>query len=1835
MKLFVSVLVILLLFIISEVTSYTCNGIPGTDNSTCGGNICYGENSCLCVDLSEKTGLTEQSPILYATKALTSADGKLTLILNDDGSLIQIGLRTMTRYSSTFGPATDGYKLVLTQTGSLKLYDGNTEKADLNQHREAMKTGECASQSPPFKFVLQVDGNMVLYSLEGACLTFPFHGFGKDTFFPPGSLTDYGVLWGGSNCQTPKCNGIVATHPKACPQYTTCVAPNTCQYPTCNGISGDNSTVCSGHGTCTAIDTCKCETNYFGADCQLFNCSDILNTDHNVCSGHGSCVAPNNCSCLSGYSGADCSLFKCYDIAPGNASVCSGHGSCIAPNNCSCTYGYYGSNCSEYECFGTLFTSSSVCSSQGICLSPNNCSCSNDYYGNDCSQFDCFGTASKSASACSVHGTCLSPNNCSCLAGYSGSDCSSFKCFDISPSNSSACSGNGYCIAPNNCSCTSGYYGNECAEFDCFGTASTSGSVCFGHGDCISPNNCSCSNEHYGNDCAEFDCFGAASTSGSVCSSYGRCVSPNNCSCLAGYYGNDCSEFDCYETASTNASACSGHGGCISPNNCSCLDGYYGNDCSQFDCYETASTNASACSGHGGCISPNNCSCLDGYYGNDCSQFDCYGTASTSGSACYGHGGCISPNNCSSCYGKGRCDFFDHCSCQSGYYGSHCAQFTCGGISSNASSVCSGHGQCTDLNICVCDNIAGKGYWTGADCSACVSPYLGAMCNSLVKCNASTTCSGNGYCNELEQCTCYADNKKGFWKGESCSTCADGVYGELCSTKIIGPVLFMDDLTGLTFKVIAPASYSSLYTNSMILDCNKLLKSIDLLGTNPKCYWSNKETFEFSIELNTDYKLKAGDSISLNNLYFESNNVNAQYLAFTVQGALSPKSPIATISGAKDTYGSCEDVLIDASESYSPDRKTLNFKWTVLSSPNKVELQKLLDSTLASPSKLNISYSGMNAGVHQFELAVTSQVYSLVDKIQFSFTKLTYAVPVVSIDGLYKSSSVTVKTSDVPISFKKKLSIPICMESAANIDYTWTQISGPQVEFTVDSFKNLKITNFNTIETRQYVFKVSAFDTSNVNKFSTALVTIDTVAQALSMNMYVLDSTPQYSTIGIDFTDPESENVQPTYSWTCVDTVTNTVCPVDVVNYLSQGFLEQYKIEKSMFGSAENVRISLTIRKGSRFVQSSVDLNFPQQAEHLIMPPLISVVQVSSSKVNKGDYVNIQLVVTINGDLNIDQFISRTWLLNDKAIDAILTSPMSISSSLSNSLILDTQYLDEGSSNTISLTILDKRNNQKTSYSYSFSVNRPPKACSCAISPTSGIALTTIFTFNCENCQNDKKTYAFEYGFIDDFSGALITLSKDEELYQKLPTPNSGNNLELYVKVIDTETSATTLSKKSVQITAPYVSKVKDIKEYMTKWNAITLLLPTGDYARSVFNSAIISRVLKRMTDSLAPKSRSVKKDCSGHGSLVNGKCVCEADYTTFDCRMTKEDYEILNEITQDLATAFFSSQQVKNENGEKITGRFFTNIMFGIESMLKSYVSANVYNMSMNIIKSTLNDAENTPLFQFEVGVERLLLSSLNSMHSYLKTLPSYDYSELMESCHMVVSLLSRKVLVGQSSFKFEPNFAVHQFNKQFKNTFDSQVLTESQTSLTLPSTVSQRLQSVSLRKPVNYIWMIIKDVSQYVTPQQEGTTNTIVSDLSEIKFSTSITNYSSPITHSLPLTQTFNDKATYSCIQVTNGQVIDASSCKFSFNSNSGQCECSENVRVGILSSVPIEKQVNPETPKGISELFWILWAFLIICFIIIAFIVLGIFGYCVVKRMKPETTNSSKQGVEMKSV
>ncbi|KAL9649173.1 hypothetical protein ABK040_004194 [Willaertia magna] len=52
----------------------------------------------------------------------------------------------------------------------------------------------------------------------------------------------------------------------------------------------------------------------------------------------------------------------------------------------------------------------------------------------------------------------------------------------------------------------------------------------------------------------------------------------------------------------------------------------------------------------------------------------------------------------------------------------------CFGISNSNISVCNGHGSCISENTCKCKQNSVDGYWSGSNCSSCLSSYGGNEC---------------------------------------------------------------------------------------------------------------------------------------------------------------------------------------------------------------------------------------------------------------------------------------------------------------------------------------------------------------------------------------------------------------------------------------------------------------------------------------------------------------------------------------------------------------------------------------------------------------------------------------------------------------------------------------------------------------------------------------------------------------------------------------------------------------------------------------------------------------------------------------------------------------------------------------------------------------------------------------------------------------------------------------------------------------------------------------------------------------------------------------------------
>ncbi|KAL9641974.1 hypothetical protein ABK040_004031 [Willaertia magna] len=293
-----------------------------------------------------KSELTQSSSLISSNGQyrLTLESSTFILFNHPSGTAIQ----TVARFSS----AKDSVVLRMQSTGVIAVLETSSSKV-------LWSAGTAGSGESPYRFIVQSDRNVVLYDSVGRALW----ALGSNS----GSTTN-DVLFGGLECNVPKCNGILAT---------------------------ETTTVCSGKGVCSSPNNCTCNKGRIGAFCELQACGGIAATDTtNVCSGRGTCLVGDICSCNNGDSVGDyCQIPKCIGIlANDTLNVCSGRGVCSSPNNCTnCTGGYHGTNCELFSCFG--FNSNdkqNVCSGNGDCVAKDKCICKSGYYGNDCKKVQCY-----------------------------------------------------------------------------------------------------------------------------------------------------------------------------------------------------------------------------------------------------------------------------------------------------------------------------------------------------------------------------------------------------------------------------------------------------------------------------------------------------------------------------------------------------------------------------------------------------------------------------------------------------------------------------------------------------------------------------------------------------------------------------------------------------------------------------------------------------------------------------------------------------------------------------------------------------------------------------------------------------------------------------------------------------------------------------------------------------------------------------------------------------------------------------------------------------------------------------------------------------------------------------------------------------------------------------------------------------------------------------------------------------------------------------------------------------------------------------------------------------
>ncbi|EFC48687.1 predicted protein, partial [Naegleria gruberi] len=1123
-----------------------------------------------------------------------------------------------------------------------------------------------------------------------------------------------------------------------------------------------------------------------------------------------------------------------------------------------------------------------------------------------------------------------------------------------------------------------------------------------------------------------------------------------SCDCEKGYGGENCQYPICNGLLANDTNVCGGRGKCIALDTCQCAISqggqvfYNGTLCQNLYCYSHSSKEAQVCNGRGQCFlnattNIGGCKCNDQYSGDTCEKFSCSGILSTDPKVCNSQGSCIAKDTCV-CKNSQQDGYWDGIDCGSCTPEYSSVQTGCKTLNCDPVRTCNGHGTCNSTFVCEC-----SGFWDGKYCSQCKANYYGPDCT--IFCTPQSKCSSRGLCNVNGTCDCQYSQQTGYFGGIACDVCAIGYYGKECSTKIAGPVKFLDMLNGIKLIIVAPSSYS---LNSV--DCSKLIHTsyLSKMGTAPSCYWTNKVIGEFTILLGSDYTLKPNDYLKLNRLIFD--NGLSEYTTVQVLNAESPVIPIASIRSFS-LISLCDSIILDGSGSYSGDMKPLNYNWSVVSSPSNI----LSSISVSNTPIFEISSNSTKLpGIYQFSLTVESSISGKQSNpIVFSVEKLSAPLPKISTVDLSPSTFFSSST----VLIKQLISFPSCYYEDKSMTIVWKQTSGPVVDMVVDSNDNLLIRKFLTKGDQFYSFSVSA--TSKVNSASTSdtTVSISTISKPLTLSVYSTMITSSSASITASFVDPEGLIDSETWLWACSDLTSGSSCSQSILDVLnSYSTLKSTTISVPLSAYTEpkpTLRISLRIVKGSRSVDSNVDFIIPGLG---ISPPTISLISLSPQKayiLQQSDIINIDLDITANNErTDIDQYISREWTLNGVLLSS--TSPvlnkMSKSPSTSNSIVIDPSTLTEGSTYTVGLTVSDLRVVQKAKFSTSFTIATTPKPCPCSVSPSSGYAFDTLFTLQCSNCQNAANSIKITYGFIDDKTMVEMALYSGIQSYStKLPStssPATNPYVSVFFKIIDTNSGAFIIQKSSVKVVLPVLKTLAEVTKKTASWTIYAKTLKVGDPNKYIFSTTYISRATTILYSSITVvrSIRTITTVCEHGGKVddVSGKCICPSGYYKVDCSMSEDMFTAFQQMRLDLLESFVENYDNRNPD-EPMTESYIATQTFDLASFVENYDEINnyIFEKCFTIFKSLIEGTLQNEEASISSTVSDLLINIVNSLYNYM-TFSELEGMDLkVKELEIIVNHISKLVLrgkfVGEKDISFTTQFLTLSTNKLYKSDFSS----------------------------------------------------------------------------------------------------------------------------------------------------------------------------------------------------
>jgi alpha-tubulin suppressor-like RCC1 family protein len=487
-------------------------------------------------------------------------------------------------------------------------------------------------------------------------------------------------------------------------------------------------------------------------------------------------------------------------------------------------------------------------------------------------------------------------------------------------------------------------------------------------------------------------------------------------------------------------------------------------------------------------------------------------------------------------------------------------------------------------------------------------------------------------------------------------------------------------------------------------------------------------------------------------------------------------------------------------------------------------------------------------------------------------------------------------------------------DTTSQLSFNWTQVAGSPVSFVANG-RSLVVSSFDapiggsvTYQFRFGVYLVKQPATS-------ASATIYVVVQP--QNLVPLISGGSQTIISVQNTlllngsasyDPDGSNSTAVYSWSCS---TGDIVPCSFGSNWNTSIVT---IPASTLTAGQRYNFTLTYSKDTRSALVSTIVDATQaQVPFVSIDPVPTVITRETKLVIRSKAYVPPLPVLYDSS-RTQSFMSYSWSVSYSDGSTPTSDALLAAISLAKEttiLIVPSNTFDVGMTYVVRLTVKNL-NDGSTGYSQvSFSINTPPTAGQFTITPNTGVAIYTPFTFSCSSWTTSNTPLRYSFGYIDPSTGENTDILIDPSYSSTftaiggLPIGSGDNStLTLYAVAYDRLGSSTT-AYSTITVAASVNNTAANVLNWVQNQTSnLASLLQSQDFD----TAAQLTQTLSKSLNSISDTSGACPNNCSGNGVCVDTVCKCSNDMSGSDCSISPQELQARQQVRQQLMQAVIST---------------------------------------------------------------------------------------------------------------------------------------------------------------------------------------------------------------------------------------------------------------------------------------------------------------------------------------